>query len=54
MTDEIRRRAEECPPYRYRFAGVRVFVVGRVTPCALRFDIRHWDFVIHFILSHSQ
>jgi len=54
MTDETRRRAEDCPHYRYRFAGVRVFVVGRVTLCAPRFDIRHLDFVIHFILSHYQ
>ena len=54
MTDETRRRAEDCPPYRYRFAGVRAFVVGRVTPCAPRFDIRHSDFVIHLILSHCQ
>jgi len=54
MTDETGRRAEDCPLYRYRFAGVRAFVVGSVTPRAPCFDIRHSDFVIHFILSHSQ
>jgi hypothetical protein len=54
MTDETRRRAEDCPPYPYRFAGVRAFVVGRGTPCAPRFNIRHLCFVIWLILSHFQ
>src|SRR6266853_4178039 len=30
----MKRRAEDCPPYRYLPACVRLSLVGRVTPCA--------------------
>ena len=30
----MKRRAEDCPPYRYLPACVRFSLVGRVTPCA--------------------
>ena len=44
--DELmtRRRAEDCPPYRYRPAYVDLSLVGRVTPCAPPRVIRHSDF----------
>jgi hypothetical protein len=54
MANETRRHAEDCPPYRYRIAYVRLLLVGRVTPCAPPCDTRRLDFVIHFTLSHSQ
>ena len=41
MANETRSHAQDCPPYRYRPEYVRLSLVGRVTPCAPPFVIRH-------------
>lgn len=46
MTNEMKRRAEDCLPYRYRAAYVHVSLVGRVTPCAPPRVLRSSDFSI--------
>src|SRR5207248_3696974 len=46
----MKRRAEDCPPYRYLPACVRLSLVGRVTPCAPPRVIS--SFVILFMPYH--